>query len=74
VAAREDIVIVLVSPSLELDFYAPPPSLLVHYVRLTRVQEPYRGRARFVQKLTFYVVPRPKLMFFMQNFKGFPMP
>ena len=39
-----------------------------------RVQEPYRGRARFVQKLTFYMVPRPKIMFFMQNFKGFPMP
>ena len=33
-----------------------------------RVQEPYRGRARFVQKLTFYMVSRPKLMFFMQNF------
>jgi len=30
-----------------------------------RVQEPYRGRARFFQKLTFYMVPRPKLMFFM---------
>ena len=39
-----------------------------------RVQEPYRGRARFVQKLTFYMVPRPKIMFFMQKFKGFPMP
>jgi len=39
-----------------------------------RVQEPYRGRARFVQKLTFYIVTRPKLMFFKQNFKGFPMP
>ena len=39
-----------------------------------RVQEPYRGRARFVQKLTFYMVPRPKIMFFMQNFKGFPTP
>ena len=38
-----------------------------------RVQEPYRGRARFVQKLTFNIVSRPKLMFFMQNFKGFPM-
>ena len=38
-----------------------------------RVQEPYRGRARFVQQLTFYIVTRPKLMFFMQNFKGFPM-
>ena len=39
----------------------------------SRVQEPYRGRARFFQKLTFYMVCRPKLMFFMQNFKGFPM-
>ena len=38
-----------------------------------RVQEPYRGRARFSQKLTFYMVIRSKLMFFMQNFKGFPM-
>ena len=42
--------------------------------RVVRVQEPYRGRARFFQKLTFYIVTRPKLMFFMQNFKGFPMP
>ena len=25
-----------------------------------RVQEPYRGRARFVQKLTFCIVTRPK--------------
>ena len=34
-------------------------------VRDIRVQEPYRGRARFFQKLIFYMVPRPKLMFFM---------
>jgi len=39
-----------------------------------RVQEPYRGRARFFQKLVFHRVTRPKFMFFMQNFKGFPMP
>ena len=39
-----------------------------------RVQEPYRGRARFFQKLIFYMVSRPKLMFFMLNFKGFPVP
>ena len=39
-----------------------------------RVQEPYRGRARLVQKLTFYMVRRPKFMFLMQNFKGFPRP
>jgi len=41
---------------------------------VARVQESYGGRARFFQKLTFYMVPRPKNMFFMQNFKGFPMP
>ena len=40
----------------------------------SRVQEPYRGRARFFQILIFYMVTRPKLMFCMQNFKGFPMP
>ena len=39
-----------------------------------RVQEPYRGRARFFQKLTFYIVIRPKFMFLMQNLKGSPMP
>ena len=41
---------------------------------VARVQEPYRGRARFFQKLTFDMVRRPKFMFFMHNFKGFPMP
>jgi len=41
---------------------------------IVRVQEHYRGRARFFQKLIFYMVCRPKLVLFMQNFKGFPMP
>jgi len=41
-------------------------ALYMNLINLTgRVQEPHRGRARFFQKLIFYMVPRPKLMFFM---------
>ena len=44
------------------------------FVRVREGPRTLRDRARFFQKLIFYMVSRPKLMFFMQNFKGFPMP
>ena len=53
---------------------SPPPNTINTTITLSRVQEPYRGRARFFQKLIFYEVTRPKLMILMWNFKGFPMP